>query len=49
MNMKQYINSAIASRYFQFFVTVILFIVLYGIGIAMYNGFLDHKFLELAY
>lgn len=37
--MKQYINSAIASRYFQFFVTVILFIVLYGIGIAMYNGF----------
>ena len=39
MNMKQYINSAIASRYFQFFVTVILFIVLYGIGIAMYNGF----------
>lgn len=39
MNMKQYINSAIASRYFQFFVTVILFIALYGIGIAMYNGF----------
>ncbi|BDA11032.1 sugar ABC transporter permease [Megamonas funiformis] len=39
MNMKQYTNSAIASRYFQFFVTVILFIVLYGIGIAMYNGF----------
>lgn len=39
MNIKQYINSAIASRYFQFFVTVILFIVLYGIGIAMYNGF----------
>lgn len=39
MNMKQYINSAIASRYFQFFVTIILFIVLYGIGIAMYNGF----------
>ena len=39
MNMKQYINSAIASRYLQFFVTVILFIVLYGIGIAMYNGF----------
>ncbi|WP_278402871.1 MULTISPECIES: galactofuranose ABC transporter, permease protein YjfF [Megamonas] len=39
MNMKQYINSAIASRYFQFFVTVILFIVLYGIGVAMYNGF----------
>lgn len=39
MNMKQYINSAIASKYFQFFVTVILFIVLYGIGIAMYNGF----------
>lgn len=39
MNIKQYINSAIASRYFQFFVTVILFIVLYGIGMAMYNGF----------
>lgn len=39
MNMKQYINSAIASRYFQFFVTIILFIVLYGIGVAMYNGF----------
>lgn len=37
--MKQYINSAIASRYFQFFVTIILFIVLYGIGVAMYNGF----------
>ena len=33
------INSAIASRYFQFFVTVILFIILYGIGVAMYNGF----------
>ncbi len=39
MNMKQMINSAIASRYFQFFVTVILFIILYGIGVAMYNGF----------
>lgn len=39
MNMKQYINSAIASRYFQIFVTIILFIVLYGIGVAMYNGF----------
>lgn len=39
MNMKQYINSAIASRYFQFFVTIILFIVLYGIGVVMYNGF----------
>lgn len=39
MNMKQYINSAIASRYFQFFVTIILFIVLYSIGVAMYNGF----------
>lgn len=39
MNIKQYINSAIASQYFQFFVTVILFIVLYGIGMAMYNGF----------
>lgn len=39
MNMKQYINSAIASRCFQFFVTIILFIVLYGIGVAMYNGF----------
>ena len=39
MNIKQMINSAIASRYFQFFVTVILFIILYGIGVAMYNGF----------
>lgn len=37
--MKKYINSAIASQYFQFFVTVILFLVLYGIGMAMYNGF----------
>ena len=39
MNIKEMINSAIASRYFQFFVTVILFIVLYGIGIVTYNGF----------
>lgn len=39
MNIKQCINSVIASRYFQFFVTVILFIVLYGIGMATYNGF----------
>ncbi len=38
-NIKKYINSAIASQYFQFFVTVILFLVLYGIGMAMYNGF----------
>lgn len=38
-NFKKYINSAIASQYFQFFVTVILFLVLYGIGMAMYNGF----------
>ena len=38
-NIKHYINSAIASQYFQFFVTVILFLVLYGIGMAMYNGF----------
>lgn len=38
--MNKNLANIIASKYFSFFVTVILFIALYGIGIAMYNGFM---------
>ena len=37
--IKKLMNEAIASQYFSFFVTVILFIVLYGVGIMTYKGF----------
>jgi len=33
-------NEAISSQYFSFFVTVILFLVLYGVGIMTYKGFM---------
>lgn len=38
--MKKYLNQFIASPYFSFVVTVVLFLVLYGAGIAMYKGFM---------
>ena len=38
--MKNRLNSLIASQYFSFFVTVLLFVILYGVGIAMYKGFM---------
>jgi len=37
--MKNKLNELIASQYFSFAVTVILFVVLYGAGMAMYKGF----------
>lgn len=38
----------IASKYFSFFVTVILFAILYGVGIGMYKGFMKPQvFLNL--
>ena len=38
--MNKKLGEIIASKYFSFFVTVILFAVLYGAGIAMYTGFM---------
>ncbi len=38
--MKNKLNHLIASQYFSFFVTVLLFIILYGAGIAIYKGFM---------
>lgn len=38
--MKRYLNRLIASPYFSFFVTVLLFLALYGVGMAMYKGFM---------
>ena len=37
--MKDRLNQLVASQYFSFAVTVVLFVVLYGAGIAMYKGF----------
>ena len=38
--MRNRLNDIIASKYFSFFVTVLLFAILYGAGIAMYKGFM---------
>ncbi len=38
--MKNRLNQLIASQYFSFAVTVLLFVILYGVGIAMYKGFM---------
>lgn len=40
MMLKQRLNQLIASSYFSFIVTTLLFLILYGVGIAMYKGFL---------
>ena len=46
--MKKKISEMIASKYFSFFVTVILFAILYGVGIGMYKGFMKPQvFLNL--
>ncbi len=39
MNLRKMINAAVASRYFSFFITAILFLVLYGIGMTNFRGF----------
>ncbi len=38
--MKNRLNQLIASQYFSFAVTVLLFVILYGVGMAMYKGFM---------
>lgn len=38
--MKKTLGKLIASPYFSFAVTLILFVILYGAGIAMYKGFM---------
>ena len=38
--MKKFLNNVIASKYFSFFVTVGLFLVLYAVGIMTYKGFM---------
>ena len=38
--MKKFLNNIIASKYFSFFVTVGLFVVLYAVGIMTYKGFM---------
>ncbi|MBQ1462047.1 MAG: sugar ABC transporter permease YjfF, partial [Selenomonas sp.] len=38
--MRNKLNDIIASKYFSFFVTVLLFAALYGAGIALYKGFM---------
>lgn len=40
MMLKKRLNQLIASSYFSFIVTTLLFLILYGVGIAMYKGFL---------
>jgi len=46
--MKKLVNEAVASQYFSFFVTVILFLALYIIGVMSYNGFMQPQvFLNL--
>lgn len=38
--LRKLLNEAISSQYFSFFVTVILFLVLYAVGIMTYKGFM---------
>ena len=38
--MRSRINQLVASQYFSFAVTVVLFLILYGVGMAMYKGFM---------
>lgn len=38
--LKPFVDAAIASKYFSFIVTVLLFLILYGIGMASYQGFM---------
>ena len=38
--LKPFVDVAIASKYFSFIVTVLLFLILYGIGMASYQGFM---------
>lgn len=38
--LKPFLDNAIASKYFSFIVTVLLFFILYGIGMASYKGFM---------
>lgn len=46
--IKKLINEAVASQYFSFFVTVLLFLALYIVGIMTYNGFMQPQvFLNL--
>jgi galactofuranose transport system permease protein len=36
----KFVNNLIASKYFSFFVTVLLFMILYAVGIMTYKGFM---------
>ena len=46
--MNKKVASFIASKYFSFAVTVILFVALYAVGIGMYKGFMKPQvFLNL--
>ncbi|MBO5651086.1 MAG: sugar ABC transporter permease YjfF, partial [Selenomonas sp.] len=38
--MSSKLNQMIASKYFSFFVTLALFVILYGAGMAIYKGFM---------
>ncbi|MBQ9615280.1 MAG: sugar ABC transporter permease YjfF [Selenomonadaceae bacterium] len=38
--MKHYLNQLVASQYFSFVVTVLLFVILYAAGIMTYKGFM---------
>lgn len=38
--LKPFMDNAIASKYFSFIVTVLLFFILYGIGMTSYKGFM---------
>lgn len=38
--LKPFVENAIASKYFSFIVTVLLFFILYGIGMTSYKGFM---------
>lgn len=46
--MKALVNKMVESQYFSFFVTILLFFVLYGVGVMTYQGFMQPQvFLNL--
>ena len=46
--MKSLINKMVESQYFSFFVTMLLFFILYGVGVMTYRGFMQPQvFLNL--
>ncbi|MCR5536141.1 MAG: sugar ABC transporter permease YjfF [Succinivibrio sp.] len=46
--MRNFISNLVASRFFQFYVTLVLFVILFGLGSVMFEGFFSPQvFLNL--